>query len=112
MKRMLRPSGDLPVSAVITASAQAKDLTVDAVGPLTALAGKSDIAMLEGAHVAVEKANAADETSIGGETGTTKLDVQPPPGIVVSAARKVLERDEAGLILRNFVHSAAGMRQG
>ena len=112
MKRMLRPSGDLPVSAVITASAQAKDLTVDAVGPLTALAGNSDIAMLEGTHLAVEKANAAGESSIGGEIDTTKLDVQSPPGIVVSAARKVLERDKAGLILRDFVHGAAGMRHG
>lgn len=112
MRRIVRPGGDLPVSAVITASAQARDLTDDAVGPLTALAGNSDIAMLEGTHLAVEKANAADETSIGGEIGTTKLDVQSPPGIVVSAARKVLERDKAGLILRDFFHGVAGMRHG
>lgn len=59
--------------------------------------------------LAVEKANSADETSIGGEIGTTKLDAQSLPGIVVSAAQKVLERDIASLILRDFVRSATAI---
>ncbi len=111
-KSAAHAAGAMILAAGIAVSAQAEELTIGVVGPLTGPAANSGIATLEGVMLAVEEANAAGGIVIGGETLTIELiseDSQSRPEIGVSAAQKLMERDHADLVLGDLIHSSVAI---
>ncbi|HMN86528.1 MAG TPA: ABC transporter substrate-binding protein [Bauldia sp.] len=106
--RMLFRVVPFAVSLVAGAAAGASEVTVGAVGPLTGPAATSGLTWEKTFRYVLDQASKSGEIVIDGTPATIKLiveDSQSKPDIGLSAAQKLLTRDNVDILTGDLIHS-------
>lgn len=111
-----RTSGYVVATALIgaamigtTTGASARDITIGVIGPLSGPAANSGISMRQSYEVAAEQINKAGGIEIGGAKSKVKLifeDSASRPEVGVSAAQKLLTRDNVDILVGDTIASS------
>ena len=96
-------------TAGMAGSASARDITIGVIGPLSGPAANSGISMRQAYEVAAEQVNKAGGIEIGGAKSKIKLifeDSASRPEVGVSAAQKLLTRDNVDILVGDTIASS------
>lgn len=91
------------------AAAAAEPIKIGAIGPLSGPAATSGIAMQKGWEYVAEQVNSEGGIEIGGEMRPIEMifeDCQSRPEVGVSAAQKLLTRDNVDILVGDLLHSS------
>jgi branched-chain amino acid transport system substrate-binding protein len=97
------------MAAGMTGGASARDITIGVIGPLSGPAANSGISMRQAYEVAAAQVNKDGGIAIGGEKGEIKLifeDSASRPEVGVSAAQKLLTRDNVDILVGDTIASS------
>jgi branched-chain amino acid transport system substrate-binding protein len=97
------------MTASIASGAFARDITIGVIGPLSGPAANSGISMRQAYEVAAAQVNKEGGIVVGGEKSNVKLifeDSASRPEVGVSAAQKLLTRDNVDILLGDSIASS------
>jgi branched-chain amino acid transport system substrate-binding protein len=97
------------IAGGMTGAAAARDVTIGIIGPLSGPAANSGISMRQAYEVAAAQVNKDGGVTIGGEKSNIKLifeDSASRPEVGVSAAQKLLTRDNVDILVGDTIASS------